>query len=146
MRVERQEVVLRPLPGAGGPGEDDGPELLVAVAEDVARDEDAVAGRALRRMGAAVDDGLRVLEVDPRKKGAASASRRGVSASAQVKRRDVGMPLRWAAVLPRSAGVELHPTSLPGGRLGRQPYAWVDWLAEAGQTWWQMLPLGPPDR
>ena len=22
-------------------------------------------------------------------------------------------------------------------------YAWVDWLAEAGQTWWQMLPLGP---
>jgi 4-alpha-glucanotransferase len=22
----------------------------------------------------------------------------------------------------------------------------VDWLAEAGQTWWQMLPLGPPDR
>jgi 4-alpha-glucanotransferase len=22
----------------------------------------------------------------------------------------------------------------------------VDWLAAAGQTWWQMLPLGPPDR
>jgi 4-alpha-glucanotransferase len=22
----------------------------------------------------------------------------------------------------------------------------VDWLAEAGQSWWQMLPLGPPDR
>jgi 4-alpha-glucanotransferase len=35
---------------------------------------------------------------------------------------------------------------LPGGRLGREAYAWVDWLAEAGQTWWQMLPLGPPDR
>jgi 4-alpha-glucanotransferase len=55
--------------------------------------------------------------------------------------------LRWRAVrLPRSAGVQLHPTSLPGGRLGRDAYAWVDWLAEAGQTWWQMLPLGPPDR
>lgn len=48
--------------------------------------------------------------------------------------------------LPRSAGVQLHPTSLPAGRLGRDAYAWVDWLAEAGQTWWQMLPLGPPDR
>jgi 4-alpha-glucanotransferase len=42
--------------------------------------------------------------------------------------------------------VQLHPTSLPAGRLGRDAYAWVDWLAEAGQTWWQMLPLGPPDR
>jgi 4-alpha-glucanotransferase len=51
-----------------------------------------------------------------------------------------------AVRLPRSAGVQLHPTSLPGGRLGRDAYAWVDWLAEAGQTWWQMLPLGPPDR
>ena len=48
--------------------------------------------------------------------------------------------------LPRSAGVQLHPTSLPAGRLGRDAYAWVDWLADAGQTWWQMLPLGPPDR
>src|SRR5919199_3202168 len=48
--------------------------------------------------------------------------------------------------LPRSSGVQLHPTSLPGGRLGRAAYAWIDWLADAGQTWWQMLPLGPPDR
>src|ERR687889_870155 len=48
--------------------------------------------------------------------------------------------------LPRSCGVQLHPTSLPEGRLGREGYAFVDWLAEAGQSWWQMLPLGPPDR
>jgi 4-alpha-glucanotransferase len=48
--------------------------------------------------------------------------------------------------LPRSSGVQLHPTSLPGGRLGREAHAWIDWLADAGQTWWQMLPLGPPDR
>src|SRR3954466_9231005 len=47
--------------------------------------------------------------------------------------------------LPRSAGVQLHPTSLPSGRLGRDAYTFVDWLADAGQTWWQMLPLGPPD-
>ena len=48
--------------------------------------------------------------------------------------------------LPRSAGVQLHPTSLPGGPLGEDAYAFVDWLAAAGQSWWQMLPLGPPDR
>ena len=48
--------------------------------------------------------------------------------------------------LPRSSGVQLHPTSLPGGRLGREAHRFVDWLAEAGQSWWQMLPLGPPDR
>jgi 4-alpha-glucanotransferase len=48
--------------------------------------------------------------------------------------------------LPRSSGVQLHPTSLPGGRLGREAYAFVDWLAAAGQSFWQMLPLGPPDR
>lgn len=39
----------------------------------------------------------------------------------------------------------LHPTSLPGGRLGHEAYGFVDWLAAAGQSWWQMLPLGPPD-
>src|SRR5207247_685076 len=48
--------------------------------------------------------------------------------------------------LPRSAGVQLHPTSLPGGRLGPEAYRFVDWLASARQSWWQMLPLGPPDR
>src|ERR1700712_4020663 len=48
--------------------------------------------------------------------------------------------------LSRTSGVQLHPTSLPGGRLGPEAYAWVDWLAAAGQTWWQMLPLGPPDK
>jgi 4-alpha-glucanotransferase len=48
--------------------------------------------------------------------------------------------------LSRSSGVQLHITSLPGGRLGREAYRFVDWLAAAGQTWWQVLPLGPPDR
>jgi 4-alpha-glucanotransferase len=48
--------------------------------------------------------------------------------------------------LPRSSGVQLHITSLPGGRLGPEAYRFVDWLAAAGQTWWQVLPLGPPDR
>ena len=47
--------------------------------------------------------------------------------------------------LPRSAGVLLHPTSLPGGRLGAEAFRFVDWLAAAGVGWWQILPLGPPD-
>jgi 4-alpha-glucanotransferase len=47
--------------------------------------------------------------------------------------------------IPRSAGVLLHPTSLPGGTLGPHAERFVDWLADAGQTWWQLLPLGPPD-
>jgi 4-alpha-glucanotransferase len=46
----------------------------------------------------------------------------------------------------RSSGVQLHLTSLPGGRLGPEARTFVDWLAAAGQSWWQMLPLGPPDR
>ena len=47
--------------------------------------------------------------------------------------------------LRRSSGVVLHPTSLPSGRLDASAYAFVDWLAAAGQSWWQVLPLGPPD-
>jgi 4-alpha-glucanotransferase len=47
---------------------------------------------------------------------------------------------------PRSSGVQLHITSLPEGRLGPGAYRFVDWLAAAGQSWWQVLPLGPPDR
>ena len=49
--------------------------------------------------------------------------------------------------LPRASGILLHPTSLPGrhgiGDLGPEAHAFVDWLAETGQTWWQILPLGP---
>ena len=39
----------------------------------------------------------------------------------------------------------MHLSSLPGGRLGPEAFAFVDWLADAGQAWWQLLPLGPPD-
>ena len=48
---------------------------------------------------------------------------------------------------PRSSGILLHPTSLPGrygiGDLGVEARRFVDFLAEAGQTLWQVLPLGP---
>ncbi len=48
---------------------------------------------------------------------------------------------------PRCSGILLHPTSLPGrfgiGDLGDQAYRFVDFLAEAGQSYWQTLPLSP---
>src|SRR5512132_2672772 len=47
----------------------------------------------------------------------------------------------------RAAGVLLHPTSLPGrygiGDLGPMAERFLEWLASAGQTIWQVLPLGP---
>ncbi len=52
------------------------------------------------------------------------------------------------AVGKRASGVLLHPTSLPGpgiGDLGDVAYRFVDWLAEAGQSYWQILPLVPVD-
>lgn len=47
----------------------------------------------------------------------------------------------------RSAGILLSVTSLPGrygiGCFSKSAYDFVDWLREAGQTCWQILPLGP---
>jgi len=48
---------------------------------------------------------------------------------------------------PRSSGILLHPTSLPGpfgiGDLGPEAFAFADFLAGSGQSLWQVLPLGP---
>ncbi|MBA2669412.1 MAG: 4-alpha-glucanotransferase [Gemmatimonadetes bacterium] len=44
----------------------------------------------------------------------------------------------------RSAGILLHPSSLPGpgiGTIGGEALAFIDALAEAGQSAWQILPL-----
>ena len=47
----------------------------------------------------------------------------------------------------RASGILLHPTSLPGahgaGDLGAEAHRFVDWLAGAGQSCWQTLPLVP---
>jgi 4-alpha-glucanotransferase len=47
----------------------------------------------------------------------------------------------------RAGGILLHPTSFPGsygiGDLGAEAYEWVDFLRDAGQKLWQILPLGP---
>src|SRR5262252_1073284 len=48
---------------------------------------------------------------------------------------------------PRSSGILLHPTSLPGpygiGELGPEAHRFAEFLHDAGQTVWQVLPLGP---
>lgn len=47
----------------------------------------------------------------------------------------------------RAAGILLSVSSLPGrfgiGCFSRSAYGFVDWLKGAGQTYWQILPLGP---
>ncbi|MBQ7801355.1 MAG: 4-alpha-glucanotransferase [Oscillospiraceae bacterium] len=47
----------------------------------------------------------------------------------------------------RESGILMHITSLPGpygvGTMGKQAFAFVDFLEEAGQSWWQILPLNP---
>jgi len=49
--------------------------------------------------------------------------------------------------MERSSGLLLHISSLPArhgiGDLGPAAYEWIDHLARARQSWWQMLPLGP---
>jgi 4-alpha-glucanotransferase len=47
--------------------------------------------------------------------------------------------------LARASGILLHPSSFPNGVLDAHAYRFVDWLAAAGQRWWQVLPLGPPE-
>ena len=47
----------------------------------------------------------------------------------------------------RASGLLMHVTSLPSpygiGDLGSSAFSWVDRLRDAGQGWWQALPLGP---
>ena len=54
---------------------------------------------------------------------------------------------RASGILLHPTSLPLHPTSLPGkygiGDFGREAFAFVDALAEGGQTLWQILPLGP---
>jgi len=47
----------------------------------------------------------------------------------------------------RSAGILLHPTSLPGkfgiGDFGKNVFRFIDFLSDSGQNLWQIFPLGP---
>ena len=46
----------------------------------------------------------------------------------------------------RQSGILVHVTSLPSrygiGDLGPEAFRWIDRLRDAGQAWWQVLPLG----
>ena len=57
------------------------------------------------------------------------------------------MPPLFQWLQHRSAGILLHPTSLPGstgiGTFGREARHFVDFLADAGIKNWQVCPLGP---
>lgn len=47
----------------------------------------------------------------------------------------------------RSSGILLHISSLPSpygiGNIGKEAYNFIDFLKKAGQTYWQILPIGP---
>jgi len=47
----------------------------------------------------------------------------------------------------RGSGVLMHISSLPGpfgiGTLGKNAYKFIDFLAKAGQSYWQILPVCP---
>ena len=49
--------------------------------------------------------------------------------------------------ITRSSGVLMPVFSLPSphgiGTLGKEAFKFVDSLKDAGQTYWQILPLGP---
>ena len=49
--------------------------------------------------------------------------------------------------MERAAGILLPVFSLPSrygiGSLGKEAYAFIDFLSQAGQRWWQVLPVGP---
>ena len=51
--------------------------------------------------------------------------------------------------MTRSAGILMPVSSLPGkygiGSFGKEAYAFVDFLEKSGQTYWQILPLNPPN-
>ncbi len=70
-----------------------------------------------------------------------STSRRGRRTNEPKQRRPS------FALDERGAGLLLHVTSLPGphgnGDLGPEARRFIDFLAAAGQRWWQMLPVNP---
>jgi len=56
---------------------------------------------------------------------------------------------RWPSTAQRASGILLSLTSLPSpygiGDLGPEAYAFVDFLAQSRQTYWQILPFNPPN-
>src|SRR5437588_9762399 len=73
--------------------------------------------------------------------------RRLTPRSSGLRHGPLGTPADRVRLDTRRSGVLLHPTSLPGrfgiGDLGPAAYAFLDYLTQARQSLWQVLPLGP---
>ena len=112
MRVDRPHRRLDPAAAAGPAVAHDRAQDLVAVAEDVGGDAHGVADHALGGIAPGVDRGRRVLDDDARRVALGVGYRHwaGVSTGTAAKRLVIDLPF--------SSGVQLHPTSLPDGRLG----------------------------
>ena len=149
---------LAPLALARAAVAHDGAQQVVAVAKDRRADLDAVADAGLDGVAPAVEQRLRILDVDAAAGGLALDLRRHMlvvsryrGARAQSCRPRSSSPAARAgsvaarehpALERRPAAPHLAARRAPGA----EAFAFVDWLAAAGQSWWQMLPLGPPDR
>ena len=71
----------------------------------------------------------------------------GTLVAGAVGEKPISVPVPPFPAEYRASGLLLHVTSLPSpygiGDLGPSAYSWVDRLHNAGQAWWQSLPLGP---
>src|SRR5690606_27550704 len=108
-----------------------------ALASDDGRGAAGASRRQLRR---------RAQRQDPRAVPRATKTRIGAVPDAAVGAIGAG---RVSTLFDRrSSGILLHPTCLPGphgiGDLGSAAHRFADYLKRAGQSWWQMLPVGPP--
>ena len=91
------------------------------------------------------DGGFQWPAAQCRAKGVPAWPGRADGMASQRSKQTPGQPLDFHR---RSSGLLLHVTSLPGrhgsGDLGAEAFRFVDFCADAGQAWWQVLPVGPP--
>src|SRR5688500_8074586 len=87
------------------------------------------------------------MSIGPHREGRSSMPRIVSAAARAPGERSWCQNARHMTPPQRAAGILLHPTSLPGahgcGDLGPTADAFLEWCEAAGQTLWQVLPLGP---
>ena len=71
----------------------------------------------------------------------------GVSKGGGATVSQKGISVPGPSLNHRESGILLHLTSLPSpygiGDFGPSALSWINRLSQAGQSWWQVLPLGP---
>ena len=144
MGVDGVSGASRQRAAAGRLPADLGAQHVVAVAEDVDRDVDDVADGPLDRPAAAVDDRGRVLDADARQAlasalGRASADPFPSPGGPQRELRMTASAARERRAAPRDLAAR------PGGSGRTRTRSSTGWR-RPGQRFWQVLPLGPPDR